>query len=104
MTNSFYVCFPNLTHNIQSHFERRFSYAREDDQFRSNSSFSSSSYAYDGPIYADGDLPPDHVVTNLQSTLRPQGYCDAEAEWKALFTSLAGQLANDVNELLTALC
>jgi hypothetical protein len=35
--------------------------------------------------------------------LRPQGYCDAEAEWKALFTSLAGQLANDVNELLTAL-
>jgi hypothetical protein len=43
-------------------------------------------------------------VTNLQSTLRPQGYCDAEAEWKALFTSLAGQLANDVNELLTALC
>jgi len=65
--------------------------------------FSSSSYAYDRPIYADGDLPPDQVVTNLHSALRPQG-CDAEAEWKALFTSLAGQLANDVNELLTALC
>jgi Putative peptidoglycan binding domain len=37
-------------------------------------------YAYDGPIYAYGDLPPDQVVANVQSTLRPQGYYDAEAD------------------------
>ena len=37
-------------------------------------------YSYDGPIYAYGDLSPDQVVTNVQSTLRPQGYYDAEAD------------------------
>jgi Putative peptidoglycan binding domain len=37
-------------------------------------------YAYDGPIYAYGDLLPDQVIANVQSTLRPQGYYDAEAD------------------------
>ena len=37
-------------------------------------------YSYDGPIYAYGDLSPDQVVSNVQSTLRPQGYYDAEAD------------------------
>jgi Putative peptidoglycan binding domain len=31
-------------------------------------------YAYDGPIYAYNDLPPDQVVANAQAALRPQGY------------------------------
>ena len=37
-------------------------------------------YSYDGPIYAYGDLSPDQVVANVQSTLRPQGYYEAEAD------------------------
>ena len=37
-------------------------------------------YSYDGPIYAYSDLSPDQVVANVQSTLRPQGYYDAEAD------------------------
>ncbi|HEX4537529.1 MAG TPA: peptidoglycan-binding domain-containing protein [Candidatus Acidoferrum sp.] len=37
-------------------------------------------YAYDGPICAFNDLPPDQVVANVQSTLQPQGYYQAEAD------------------------
>src|SRR5205823_2848071 len=37
-------------------------------------------YAYDGPIYAYNDLPPDQVVANAQAALRPQGYYQAEAD------------------------
>jgi hypothetical protein len=31
-------------------------------------------YAYDGPIYAYNDLPPDQVVANVQEVLQNQGY------------------------------
>jgi hypothetical protein len=31
-------------------------------------------YAYDGPIYAYNDLPPDQVVANVQTALQQQGY------------------------------
>jgi Putative peptidoglycan binding domain len=31
-------------------------------------------YAYDGPIYAYNDLPPDQVVANVQAALQQQGY------------------------------
>jgi len=31
-------------------------------------------YAYDGPIYAYNDLPPDQIVANVQSALQQQGY------------------------------
>jgi hypothetical protein len=31
-------------------------------------------YAYDGPIYAYNDLPPDQVVANVQAALHQQGY------------------------------
>jgi putative peptidoglycan binding protein len=37
-------------------------------------------YAYDGPIYAYNDLPPDRVVANAQAALRPQGYYQAEPD------------------------
>ena len=37
-------------------------------------------YAYDGPIYAYNDLPPDQVVSNAQAALQPQGYYQAEAD------------------------
>ena len=33
-----------------------------------------SYYAYDGPIYAYNDLPPDQVVANVQTALQQQGY------------------------------
>ena len=31
-------------------------------------------YAYDGPIYAHNDLPPDQVIANVQAALQEQGY------------------------------
>jgi hypothetical protein len=37
-------------------------------------------YAYDGPIYAYNDLPPDQVVANAQATLRPKGYYQADPD------------------------
>jgi hypothetical protein len=37
-------------------------------------------YAYDGPIYAYNDLPPDQVIANAQAALRPQGYYQAEPD------------------------
>jgi Putative peptidoglycan binding domain len=33
-----------------------------------------SYYAYDGPIYAYNDLPPDQIVANVQAALQQQGY------------------------------
>jgi peptidoglycan hydrolase-like protein with peptidoglycan-binding domain len=33
-----------------------------------------ASYAYDGPIYAYNNLPPDQVVANVQAALQQQGY------------------------------
>lgn len=38
------------------------------------------SYAYDGPIYAYNDLPPDQVVANVQSALQEQGYYTGEVD------------------------
>ncbi len=35
---------------------------------------SHASYAYDGPIYAYNNLPPDQVVANVQAALRELGY------------------------------
>jgi peptidoglycan hydrolase-like protein with peptidoglycan-binding domain len=37
-------------------------------------------YAYDGPIYAYSDLPPDQVVSKVQGTLRQQGYYQGESD------------------------
>ena len=37
-------------------------------------------YAYDGPIYAYNELPPDQVIANAQTALRPQGYYQAEPD------------------------
>jgi hypothetical protein len=37
-------------------------------------------YAYDGPIYAYNDLPPDQVVANVQETLQTQGYYHGEVD------------------------
>jgi hypothetical protein len=37
-------------------------------------------YAYDGPIYAYSDLPPDQVITKAQGTLRQQGYYQGESD------------------------
>jgi hypothetical protein len=31
-------------------------------------------YAWDGPIYAYNNLPPDQVIANVQATLQQQGY------------------------------
>jgi hypothetical protein len=33
-------------------------------------------YPYDGPIYGYNDLPPDEVVTNVQTQLYNEGYYD----------------------------
>ena len=32
------------------------------------------SYAYNGPIYAYGNLPPDQVIANVQIELQQEGY------------------------------
>src|SRR5205085_4403395 len=37
-------------------------------------------YAYDGPIYAYNDLPPDQVVANVQQELQQQGYYHGEVD------------------------
>jgi Putative peptidoglycan binding domain len=39
-----------------------------------------SSYAYDGPIYAYNDLPPDQVVANVQQELADQGYYQGDID------------------------
>ncbi len=39
-----------------------------------------SVYAYDGPIYAYNDLPPDQVVANVQTELQNQGYYHGEVD------------------------
>jgi hypothetical protein len=41
---------------------------------------SASFYAYDGPIYAYNDLPPDQVVANVQTALQEQGYYQGEVD------------------------
>jgi len=37
-------------------------------------------YAYDGPIYAYKDWPPDQVTVSVQGTLQKQGYFQGEAD------------------------
>jgi hypothetical protein len=37
-------------------------------------------YAYDGPIYAYNNLPPDQVIANVQSALQEQGYYQGEVD------------------------
>ena len=39
-----------------------------------------SYYAYDGPIYAYNNLPPDQVTANVQSALQQQGYYHGEVD------------------------
>jgi hypothetical protein len=39
-----------------------------------------SYYAYDGPIYAYNDLPPDQVIANVQASLQEQGYYQGEVD------------------------
>ncbi len=37
-------------------------------------------YAYDGPVYAYNDLPPDQVIANVQAALQQQGYYHGEVD------------------------
>jgi hypothetical protein len=37
-------------------------------------------YAYDGPIYAYNNLPPDQVIANVQAALQEQGYYHGEVD------------------------
>jgi hypothetical protein len=37
-------------------------------------------YAWDGPIYAYNDLPPDQVIANVQAALQEQGYYQGEID------------------------
>jgi hypothetical protein len=37
-------------------------------------------YAWDGPIYAYNDLPPDQVIANVQAALQQQGYYQGEVD------------------------
>jgi hypothetical protein len=37
-------------------------------------------YAWDGPIYAYNNLPPDQVIANVQSTLQQQGYYQGDVD------------------------
>jgi Putative peptidoglycan binding domain len=37
-------------------------------------------YAYNGPIYAYNDLPPDQVVANVQVALQQQGYYQGDVD------------------------
>ena len=39
-----------------------------------------SYYAYDAPIYAYNNLPPDQVIANVQSALQQQGYYHGEVD------------------------
>ena len=41
---------------------------------------SNAYYAYDGPIYAYNDLPPDQVIANVQAALQQQGYYQGEVD------------------------
>src|SRR5213080_4717618 len=41
---------------------------------------SNAYYAYDGPIYAYNNLPPDQVIANVQSALQQQGYYHGEID------------------------
>jgi Putative peptidoglycan binding domain len=46
-------------------------------------------YAWDGPIYAYNNLPPDQVIANVQATLQEQGYYQGEMD------GLVGPLTRD---------
>jgi hypothetical protein len=46
-------------------------------------------YAYDGPIYAYNNLPPDQVIANVQAALQEQGYYHGEVD------GLLGPLTRD---------
>ena len=37
-------------------------------------------YAWDGPVYAYNNLPPDQVIANVQATLQQQGYYQGEVD------------------------
>jgi hypothetical protein len=37
-------------------------------------------YAWDGPIYAYNNLPPDQVIANVQTALQEQGYYQGEVD------------------------
>jgi hypothetical protein len=37
-------------------------------------------YAWDGPIYATNNLPPDQVIANVQSALQQQGYYQGDID------------------------
>ena len=37
-------------------------------------------YAWDGPIYAYNNLPPDQVIANVQAALQQQGYYQGEVD------------------------
>jgi len=37
-------------------------------------------YAWDGPVYAYNNLPPDQVIANVQVTLQQQGYYHGEVD------------------------
>jgi hypothetical protein len=37
-------------------------------------------YAWDGPIYAANNLPPDQVIANVQTALQQQGYYQGEVD------------------------
>jgi Putative peptidoglycan binding domain len=37
-------------------------------------------YAWDGPIYAANNLPPDQVIANVQSALQQQGYYQGDVD------------------------
>jgi peptidoglycan hydrolase-like protein with peptidoglycan-binding domain len=37
-------------------------------------------YAWDGPIYASNNLPPDQVIANVQASLQQQGYYQGEVD------------------------
>ena len=41
---------------------------------------SNAYYAYDGPIYAYNNLPPDQVIANVQTALQQQGYYQGEVD------------------------
>src|SRR5438876_2204702 len=41
---------------------------------------SNAYYAYDGPIYAYNNLPPDQVIANVQDALQEQGYYQGEVD------------------------
>jgi hypothetical protein len=46
-------------------------------------------YAYDGPVYAYDNLPPDQVIANVQAALQEQGYYQGEVD------GLLGPLTRD---------